>query len=172
MNFAKFSRRSLTVRGGYGIEATHKIRGIPLHPHVRVGYGRELHTDPVRVSAGMNAMPGAVADVHENMRAQNSRVGTRRQTTQQQPQAQARLARMTVHPLGVMAPLFCLLNQALLLKLKLTIVLLLGLLLKAKVRLGVFSALGGLVALLNLLVVTALVAALVLQQRQKPAAVG
>ena len=90
----------------------------------------------------------------------------------QQPQAQARLARMTVHPLGVMAPLFCLLNQALLLKLKLTIVLLLGLLLKAKVRLGVFSALGGLVALLNLLVVTALVAALVLQQRQKPAAVG
>lgn len=61
-------------------------------------------------------MPGAVADVHENMRARNSRVGTRRQTTQQQPQAQARLARMTVHPLGVMAPLFCLLNQALLLK--------------------------------------------------------
>ena len=64
----------------------------------------------------------------------------------------------------------CLLSQ--LLKLKLTIVLLLGLLLKAKVRLGVFSTLGGLVALLNLLVVTALVAALVLQQRQKPAAVG
>lgn len=61
-------------------------------------------------------MPGAVADVHENMRARNSRVGTRRQTTQQQPQAQARLARMTVHPLGAMAPLFCLLNQALLLK--------------------------------------------------------
>lgn len=44
----------------------------------------------------MNAMPGAVADVHENMRARNSRVGTRRQTTQQQPQAQARLARMAV----------------------------------------------------------------------------
>lgn len=52
MNFAKFSRRSLTVRGGYGIEATHKIRGIPLRPHARIGYGRELHTDPVRVSAG------------------------------------------------------------------------------------------------------------------------
>ena len=192
MNFAKFSRRSLTVRGGYGIEATHKIRGSPLRPHAWVDYGRELHTDPVHVSAGMNAMPrasfsldglkppadtavlgvGAVADVHENMQARNSRVGTRRQTTQQQPQAQARLARMTVHPLGVMAPLFCLLNQALLLKLKLTIVLLLGLLLKAKVRLGAFSALGGLVGLLNLLVVTALVAALVLQQRQKPAAVG
>ena len=64
----------------------------------------------------------------------------------------------------------CLLSQ--MLKLKLTIVLLLGLLLKAEVRLGVFSTLGGLVALLNLLVVTALVAALVLQQRQKPAAVG
>ena len=58
MNFAKFSRRSLTVRCGYGIEATHKIQGIPLRPHARVGYGRELHTDPVRVSAGMNAMPG------------------------------------------------------------------------------------------------------------------
>ena len=96
MNFAKFSRRSLTVRSGYGIDATHKIRGIPLRPHARVGYGRELHTDPVRVSTGMNAMPGAVADVHENMRARNSRVGTRRQTTQQQPQAQARLARMAV----------------------------------------------------------------------------
>ena len=64
-----------------------------------------------------------------------------------------------------MAPLFCLLNQALLLKLKLTILLLLGLLLKAKVRLGVFSALGSLVALVNLLVIAALVAALVLQQQ-------
>ena len=97
MNFAKFSRRSLTVRSGYGIEATHRIQGIPLRPHARVGYGRgELHTDPVRVSTGMNAMPGAVADVHENMRARNSRVGTRRQTTRQQPQAQARLARMAV----------------------------------------------------------------------------
>jgi len=95
-----------------------------------------------------------------------------RRMAEQQPQVQARLARMTSRPFGIMAPLFCLLNQALLLKLKLTIVLLLGLLLKAKVRLGVFSALGGLVALLNLLVVAALVAALVLQQRQKPAAVG
>ncbi len=65
-----------------------------------------------------------------------------------------------------MAPLFCLVNQALLLKLKLTILLLLGLLLKAKVRLGIFSALGGLVTLLNLLVVAAVVAALV--QQQKP----
>ncbi len=65
-----------------------------------------------------------------------------------------------------MAPLFCLVNQALLLKLKLTILLLLGLLLKAKVRLGIFSALGGLVALLNLLVAAAVVAALV--QQQKP----
>ena len=63
-----------------------------------VPYGRELHTDSVRVSAEMNAMPGAsfsldglkppadtavlgvgaVADVHENMQARNSRVGTRR----------------------------------------------------------------------------------------------
>ncbi|CZB11353.1 hypothetical protein FLM9_102 [Candidatus Synechococcus spongiarum] len=79
---------------------------------------------------------------------------------------------MGVHPRGAMAPLFCLLNQALLLKLRLTILLLLGLLLKAKVRLGVFSALGGLVALVNLLVIAALVAALVLQQQQKSAAVG
>ena len=89
MNFAKFSRRSLTVRSGYAIEATHKIGEIPLRPYARVGYERELHTDPVRVSAGMNAMPGAsfsldglkppadtavlgvgaVADVHENMQA-------------------------------------------------------------------------------------------------------
>ena len=74
--------------------------------------------------------------------------------------------------LAFMAPLFCLFNQALLLKLKLTILLLLGLLLKAKVRLGVFSALGGLVALVNLLVVAALVVALVLQQEQKSAAAG
>ena len=50
-----------------------------------------------------------------------------------------------------MAPLFCLRNHALLLKLRLTIVLLLGLLLNAKVRLGTFSALSGLVALPNLL---------------------
>ena len=71
-----------------------------------------------------------------------------------------------------MTPLFCLLNKALLLKLKLTIILLLGLLLKTKVHLGVFSALGGLVALLNVLVVAALVAALVLQQQQKSAATG
>ena len=91
---------------------------------------------------------------------------------EQQPQPRIRLARMALPPTGVMAPLFCLLNQALLLKLKLTIVLLLALLLKARVRLGVFSALGGLVALLNLLVVAALVAALVLRQQQKPAAVG
>ena len=116
MNFAKFSRRSLTVRGGYGIEATHKIQGIPLRPHARVGYGRELHTDPVHVSAGMNAMPGtsfsldglklsadtavlgvgAVAGVHENMQSRNSRIGTRRQTTQQKPPAQAHLAGMTL----------------------------------------------------------------------------
>ncbi|MCY4173051.1 MAG: hypothetical protein OXF25_03100 [Cyanobacteria bacterium MAG CAR3_bin_5] len=71
-----------------------------------------------------------------------------------------------------MAPLFCLLNKALLLKLKFTIFLLLGLLLKARVRLGVFSALGGLVALLNLLVVAALVAALALQQRQQSSPAG
>lgn len=71
----------------------------------------------------------------------------------------------------MVAPLFCLVNQALLLKLKLTILLLLSLLLKAKVRLGMFSALGGLVALLNLLVVAALVAALV-QQRNQPVATG
>ena len=68
-----------------------------------------------------------------------------------------------------MAPLFCLVNQALLLKLKLTILLLLCLLLKAKVRLGVFSALGSLVALLNLLVVAALVTGLVLQQQRSVA---
>lgn len=73
---------------------------------------------------------------------------------------------MEFRPFGIMAPLFCLVNQALLLKLKLTILLLLGLLLKAKVRLGIFSALGGLVALLNLLVAAAVVAALV--QQQKP----
>lgn len=73
---------------------------------------------------------------------------------------------MEFRPFGIMAPLFCLVNQALLLKLKLTILLLLGLLLKAKVRLGIFSALGGLVTLLNLLVVAAVVAALV--QQQKP----
>lgn len=71
-----------------------------------------------------------------------------------------------------MAPLFCLLNKALLLKLKLTIFLLLGLLLKARVRLGVFSALGGLVALVNLLVVAAVVATLALQQRQQSPAGG
>ena len=70
---------------------------------------------------------------------------------------------------GTMAPLFRLVNQALLLKLKLTILLLLGLLLKAKVRLGMFSALGGLVALLNLLVMAALVAAL-MQQKKSVAA--
>lgn len=79
---------------------------------------------------------------------------------------------MEFHPIGAMAPLLCLLNQALLLKLKLTILLLLGLLLKAKVRLGVFSALGGLVALVNLLVVAALVAALLLQRQQKTTAAG
>ena len=89
MNFAKFSRRSLTVRGGYGIEAAHNLGGIPLRPYARIGYERELETDPVRVSAGVNSMPGAgfsldglkppadaavlsvgaVADVHENMQA-------------------------------------------------------------------------------------------------------
>lgn len=89
-----------------------------------------------------------------------------------QPQVQARLARMKPLPLGIMAPLFCLVNQALLLKLKLAVFLLLGLLLKARVRLGVFSALGGLVALLNLLVAAALVAALVLQQRRQSAPGG
>lgn len=73
---------------------------------------------------------------------------------------------MEFRPFGIMAPLFCLVNQALLLKLKLTILLLLGLLLKARVRLGIFSALGGLVTLLNLLVVAAVVAAVV--QQQKP----
>ena len=89
---------------------------------------------------------------------------------QQPHQMLIHLARMELPPLGIMVPLFCLVNQALLLKLKLTIVLLLGLLLKAKVRLGFFSALGGLVALLNGLVVAALVAGLILQQRQKSAA--
>ena len=74
---------------------------------------------------------------------------------------------MEFRPFGIMAPLFCLVNQALLLKLKLTILLLLGLLLKAKVRLGIFSALGGLVTLLNLLVVAAVVVAALVQQ-QKP----
>ena len=89
MNFAKFSRRSLTVRAGYGIEAAHNLGGIPLRPFARVGYERELETDPVRVSAGVNSMPGAqfsldglkpaadtavlavgaVADVHEHMEA-------------------------------------------------------------------------------------------------------
>ena len=89
MNFAKFSRRSLTVRAGYGIEAAHSLGGIPLRPFARVGYERELETDPVRVSAGVNSMPGtsfsldglkpaadsavlavgAVADVHEHMEA-------------------------------------------------------------------------------------------------------
>ncbi|MYK91358.1 MAG: hypothetical protein F4026_04280 [Synechococcus sp. SB0669_bin_8] len=71
-----------------------------------------------------------------------------------------------------MAPLFCLLNKALLLKLKLTIVLLLGLLPPAQARLGVLSALAGLVALVNLLVVAALVAALALKHQQKSAAAG
>lgn len=89
MNFAKFSRRSLTVRAGYGIEAAHTLGGIPLRPYARIGYERELETDPVRVSAGVNSMPGAsfsldglqppadaavlavgaVADVHEHMEA-------------------------------------------------------------------------------------------------------
>lgn len=89
MNFAKFSRRSLILRTGYGIEAAHNLQGIPIRPYARLGYERELQTDPVRVSAGVNSMPGAsfsldglkpsadtavlgvgaVADVHENMQA-------------------------------------------------------------------------------------------------------
>ena len=89
MNFAKFSRRSFTVRAGYGIEAAHNLGGLPVRPYVRIGYERELETDPVRVSAGVNSMPGAsfsldglkpsadtavlavgaVVDVHEHMEA-------------------------------------------------------------------------------------------------------
>lgn len=89
MNFAAFSRRSFTVRAGYGIEAAQNLGGLPLRPYARIGYERELETDPVRVSAGVNAMPGAsfsldglkpaadtavlgvgaVADVHEHMEA-------------------------------------------------------------------------------------------------------
>lgn len=89
MNFAKFSRRSLTARAGYGIEAARNLGGTPLRPYARIGYERQLETDPVRVSAGMNSMPGAsfsldgvkpaadtavlgvgaVADVYEHMEA-------------------------------------------------------------------------------------------------------
>ena len=60
-----------------------------------------------------------------------------------------------------------LLDKAVILKLKVAIALLLTLLLKAKVRLGCYSVLGGIIALLNLLIFTALVAALVLQQQAK-----
>lgn len=59
MNFAEFSRYSLILRGGYGIEAAHNFRGVPIRPYARIGYERELQTDPVRVSAGVNSMPGA-----------------------------------------------------------------------------------------------------------------
>ncbi|CZB11341.1 hypothetical protein FLM9_101 [Candidatus Synechococcus spongiarum] len=89
MNFAKFSRRSVTVRAGYGIEAAHHLGGLPVRPHARISYERELEMDPVRVSAGVNSMPGAsfslnglkpsaatavlavgaVVDVHEHMEA-------------------------------------------------------------------------------------------------------
>ena len=89
MNFATFSRRSFTVRAGYGIEAAQNLGRLPLRPYARIGYERELETDPVRVSAGVNTMPGAsfsldglkpaadtavlgvgaVADVHEHMEA-------------------------------------------------------------------------------------------------------
>ena len=89
MNFDEFSRSSLTVRLGYGIEAAHNLGKIPLRPYARIDYERELETDPVRVSAGVNSMPGAsfsldgmkpptdaavlgvgaVADVNEHMEA-------------------------------------------------------------------------------------------------------
>ena len=62
-----------------------------------------------------------------------------------------------------------LLDKAVILKLKVAIALLLTLLLKAKVRLGFFSVLGGIVSLLNVLILAALVAALVLQQQAKRA---
>ena len=59
-----------------------------------------------------------------------------------------------------------LLDKAVILKLKVAIALLLTLLLKAKVRLGFFSVLGGIASLVNILIFAALVAALVLQQQQ------
>ena len=62
-----------------------------------------------------------------------------------------------------------LLDKAVIFKLKVAIALLLTLLLKAKVRLGFFSVLGGIVSLLNVLILAALVAALVLQQQAKRA---
>ena len=62
-----------------------------------------------------------------------------------------------------------LLDKAVILKLKVAIALLLTLLLKAKVRLGFFSVLGGIVSLLNVLILAALVAALMLQQQVKRA---
>ena len=54
MNFSDFSRDSLVARGGYrfGWSAG------KLHPYVRIAYEHELEDDPVRVSAGLNTMPG------------------------------------------------------------------------------------------------------------------
>ena len=59
MNFDEFDRTSLIVRGGYGLAWTRHA----IQPYLQIAYERELETDPVRVSAGTNRMPGATFSV-------------------------------------------------------------------------------------------------------------
>jgi len=59
MNFGKFSRDSLVLGVDYMVEFPRQFLGNSIRPYVRVGLEREMRTDPIRVSAGVNSIPGA-----------------------------------------------------------------------------------------------------------------